>query len=453
MQVGAQYQDKSHGITHSPYYGCTIRVVSKAGVSYEGVLDGISSDKDRIFLKNVHVNANTTHSPHRGKSPNNFLSSTLLFTDYLAHSYDDLNGNSTSDTLNAVMIDHLTNDIRVYEQVCLNVADVQELRLIEMPSTFHDAKAKLRAIDPCLVDIRLSPSDEYDTGSNGSSHDQPSRAPIARKTRGESFGSTGSSALISSSSNESSSSFGRRSTDRFADESNDESIDEQIEKFRQLTFPRQPPSKPVTLLAKKVLPKKLDRRPEPPVNPSVHAHSQLRSTFSDQRETAYGSARMSQYGAMKKGSTGHPNRKQSPLRVTITSKLNPNAIPFFTQQGNTPVMPNPALKFYDRPNFRPLLPPVVALDRSQSLPYEMQGVHHHPHQPPPPLQYSQHQRFVPPRQMAIQKNMTRGQTPIMKYRLHPSTSLDKRIHVQQQQQKTKSAHNVQNSGEYYSSIN
>lgn len=78
MQVGTQYQDKSNGITHSPYYGCTIRVVSKAGVSYEGVLDGISTDKDRIFLKNVHVNANITSSPHRGKSANNSFFFSLL---------------------------------------------------------------------------------------------------------------------------------------------------------------------------------------------------------------------------------------------------------------------------------------------------------------------------------------------------------------------------------------
>lgn len=73
MQVGAYNQEKSNGITHSPYYGCSIRVVSKAGVSYEGVLDGISTNKDRIFLKNVRVNANTSPSPHRGKSSNHLL--------------------------------------------------------------------------------------------------------------------------------------------------------------------------------------------------------------------------------------------------------------------------------------------------------------------------------------------------------------------------------------------
>ncbi len=67
MQVEEQYQEKSNGITHSPYYGCTVRVVSKARVSYEGVLDGISINKDHIFLKNVRVNANITSSPNRSK--------------------------------------------------------------------------------------------------------------------------------------------------------------------------------------------------------------------------------------------------------------------------------------------------------------------------------------------------------------------------------------------------
>jgi hypothetical protein len=67
MQAEEQYQEKLNAITHSPYYGCTVRVVSKARVSYEGVLDGISITKDRIFLKNVRVNGNITASPNRGK--------------------------------------------------------------------------------------------------------------------------------------------------------------------------------------------------------------------------------------------------------------------------------------------------------------------------------------------------------------------------------------------------
>ena len=67
MQVGEQNQENLNAITHSPYYGCTVRVISKAGVSYEGVLDGISTNKDRIFLKNVHVNANIAASANHGK--------------------------------------------------------------------------------------------------------------------------------------------------------------------------------------------------------------------------------------------------------------------------------------------------------------------------------------------------------------------------------------------------
>lgn len=67
MQVEEQYHENSNDITHSPYYGCTIRVVSKARVTYEGVLDGISTNKDRIFLKNVRVKANTTNSSNRSK--------------------------------------------------------------------------------------------------------------------------------------------------------------------------------------------------------------------------------------------------------------------------------------------------------------------------------------------------------------------------------------------------
>ena len=100
----------------------------------------------------------------------------------------------------------------------------------------------------------------------------------------ESIGSTGDSVLISSSSNESSPSFGLRSGEKFADESNDESIDEQIEKFSQLTTTNFS-SKPVTLLAKKVLPKKIERRTDVPSTSSVNTHNSLRQTFSDNRET------------------------------------------------------------------------------------------------------------------------------------------------------------------------
>ncbi|CAF4990729.1 unnamed protein product, partial [Rotaria socialis] len=96
MQVEEQFKEDTSGIAHSPYYGCTVRVVSKARISYEGVLDGISANKDRIYLKNVRVNANITASPNRNSVLN------------------DLNKSSASDTLNAVMIDHLTNDIHIY---------------------------------------------------------------------------------------------------------------------------------------------------------------------------------------------------------------------------------------------------------------------------------------------------------------------------------------------------
>jgi hypothetical protein len=354
---------------------------------------------------------------------------------FLDNSYNEFHKNNTNDTLNAMMIDHLTNDIRTYEQVCLNVGDIQELRLIQLPSTFHESKAKLRAIDPCLVDIRLSPSDEYDARSNGSSKDQPIRAPIARQKRGESFGSNGGSALISSSSNESSSSFGLRPGEKFANESNDESFDEQIEKFRQLTTNYD--QKPATLLAKKILPKKLERRPDGPMPSTINTHNQLRPTFSDQREMVHASSRVPHKGAMI-----HPNRTLSPLRVTITSKLNPNAQPFFIQQRNVPAVQNPAITFYGQARFRPRLPPVVSPDRSHSVPYGMH-VMNNPQQPQPYPQY--HQRFVPPRQMANKKNFTppnssRTNTrsnrtqgpPLMKYRLQQTSSLDKRVYPQQQ---------------------
>lgn len=67
MQVDEQHPKKLSAITHSPYYGCTVRAVSKAHVAYEGVLDGISAEKDRIFLKNVHVNANLDDAPSRSE--------------------------------------------------------------------------------------------------------------------------------------------------------------------------------------------------------------------------------------------------------------------------------------------------------------------------------------------------------------------------------------------------
>lgn len=361
------------------------------------------------------------------------------------------------------MIDHLTNDIRTYEQVCLNVRDIQELRLIQLPSTFHESKAKLRAIDPCLVDIRLSPSDEYETRSNKSNHDHPPRAPIARQKRGESFGSNGGSALISSSSNESSSSFGLLPNEKFADESNDESIDEQVERFNQLKTSNIN-SKSGTLLAKKVLPKKIERRTNiPSINTTTN--NNIRSTIPDNRETIYATTRINNQNTLKKNLPNNQNRNMSPIRVTITSNLNPDAIPFYTQQRNIPARQNPSFTFYERPRFRPRLQPVVSPDRSQSLPYGINVINQQNniyHQQQHQQQYNQqgsHQRFIPPRQMANKKNFTQTNTkstrqtppPVIKYHIHPAPNFDKRILQQQQQQQNRPRMpvNGQFPGEFY----
>ena len=409
MQVEEQHHEQCNSITHSPYYGCTVRVVSKARVVYEGVLDGISTDKDRIILKNVRVNANAPPSRVLGND--------------IAH----VNRTSTSDALNAVMIDHLTNDIRIYEQVCLTVSDIEELRLIELPSTFHESKAKLRAIDPCLVDIRLSPSDEHETRSHPKQ--QQVRAPIARQKRGESFGSDGGSALVTSSSNESSSSFSFHSREKFtADESNDESMDEYMEQFRQLTI-RNAPAKPPTLLAKKVLPRKIER----PLATATMANQQApRAVYVDNREPMGNASRLNQH-ASRKSLMVNQNRQPSPIRVTITSKLNPNAVPFYVQQRRASPMHNPSFTFYERTRFRPRLQPVLSPDRSQSLPYGMNQARTPTAQPP-------HQRFVPPRQMAIKQNFIpparthptsiSTSMPMARYRIHSASSLGKQSYIQ-----------------------
>ena len=255
------------------------------------------------------------------------------------------------------MIDHLTNDMHVYEQVCLNVRDIQELKLIRLPSTFHESKAKLRAIDPCLLDIRLSPSDEHERKSDES----PPPPPIARRSRGESLGSNGGSALISSSSNESSLSFDHQSNG---------SIDEQINRFSRISMNNNLPVKPATLLAKKILPKKIER--------NNHYDSNQSNT------------------QQKKPTVDH-RRKASPIRVTITSKLNPNATPFFAQQRSSIPNQNSTFTFYDRTCFQPRLQPVTSPDHSQ--PHAQQTNHHR-----------SHQRFVPPRQMAIKKNLNNQQS-------------------------------------------
>ncbi|CAF0734548.1 unnamed protein product [Rotaria sordida] len=446
MQVEGQYQEDSNAITHSPYYGCTLRVLSKARVSYEGVLDGIGTAKDRIYLKNVRVNANITGSPNRNSSS------------------DDLNRHITTDKLNAVMIDHLTNDIHIYEQVCLNVRDIQELRLIELPSTFHESKAKLRAIDPCLVDIRLSSSDKYETSSNGSNNDHPPRAPIARQSRDESYGSNGDSVLISSESNNSSPSSCIHSDEKFADESNDESVDEQIEKFNQLTTTTTTTttattnlnSKPVTLLAKKILPKKFERRTDVQSTSSINTNNNLRQTISDNHEIIDGSTSINNQNTLKIGPTiDDDDRKSSPIRVTITSKLNPDALPFYTQQRNLPGVQNPSFVFYERPRFRPRLQSISSPDRSQVLPYGMNTVDNNQQQQQQQNYHHSNQGYGPQRQMAVKKNFTqtnplrttktrsiRTPPPTAKYRIHASTSLDKRF-FSHPQHKDKTQNNPQ----------
>jgi hypothetical protein len=283
------------------------------------------------------------------------------------------------------MIDHLTNDMHIYDQVCLNVRDIHELKLVRLPITFHESSAKLRAIDPCLVDIRLSPSDE---------HEHHQQAPISRRLRDESIGSNGG-AFISSSSNGSSSSF-----DKTHDDS---SIAEQTEKFRRLTTNLT--TKPVTLLAKKVLPKKIERRTD------MNSNNNPRP--------------LDDY-----------LRKASPIRVTITSKLNPNAAPFYVQQRQHHTIPaaqNSSLTFYEQNRFRPRVQPAVSSHNSQTVTRETghQKQNHH------------HQRFIPPRQMAIKKNFNtqlRPTGPPDNYRNYSSSFSDTKSYPQHQPKRETSSH-------------
>jgi hypothetical protein len=323
------------------------------------------------------------------------------------------------------MIDHLTNDMRQYEQVCLNLRDIQELRLIELPSTFHESKAKLRAIDPCLVDIRLSPSDDYETRSISSTNDCQLRKPIARQSVG-SYDSDRRSALISSSSNESSLSFGIRSNERYtAEESNDESVDEHLDNIRPLKI-EHIESKPMTLLAKKTLPKRIDRSTTNNAMPS------------DQREpVSNSSTHMSYQHATKKMSINPANGRLSPIRVTITSKLNPHATPFYVQQRVHSTTSPTSLTFYEQPNFRARLPPILPTDRSQSLPYGMNRSTHFE------TGRIQHPVFVPPRQMVLRKGNTSVQAsqvsqptmptsiPVANYIVTSSSLPEKRSHLSQ----------------------
>lgn len=252
MLSNEQEHVNNDGITHSPYYGCTTRVISKANVSYEGILDGISKGKDRLYLKNVRVNGNSTSDKSELKG----------------------NDDNDGDDLNIVMINHLVNDIHIYDEVCLNVRDIKELNLLQLPTTFHQAKEKLRSIDPCLLDIRLSSMEQSEPIKQ-----IPTLGPIARRPRTESNTSLGSTAMGFSSSNESSS-----------------SLPESIRVPQRTSAD--------TLLAKKVLPKRTERRSD------------------------YRSSRMQ---SRKVSSTLVQQRKLSPIRISIASKLNPNAAPFYVQ--------------------------------------------------------------------------------------------------------------------------
>ncbi|CAF3339291.1 unnamed protein product [Rotaria socialis] len=394
MHLQEQHREESSSITHSPYYGCTVQVVSKAHISYEGVLDGISVNKDRIFLKNVRVKGN------------------------IIDSSDQDNSTEDLDTINSVMIDHLTNDMRIYDEVCLNIRDVQELKLIRLPATFHESKAKLRSIDPCLVDIRLSPSDEHDRMSHESVKDYSQSTPIARRTRDESIGSSG---LLSSSSSESSPTISFMPGDLFIEQSLDDSFNKQFLKFSKLST-TQDISKPATLVAKKVLPKKIER-------------NHFRPILTQNNETRFSSANGADSNVVKK-QTADNCRKTSPIRVTITSKLNPNATPFFAPQRPRNIHPNSSFTFYERNIFRPPLLYMVPISHTQSIPSEI-----HPANPAVHHQQQQnhlwsYQRFVPPRQMGTIKQFNmQAPTPI-----YPASYSDKRSYPQQQSKNKTSNH-------------
>ena len=308
------------------------------------------------------------------------------------------------DALNTVMINHLTNDMHIYEHVCLNVRDIQELKLIQLPSTIQESRAKLRAIDPCLVDIRLSPFDEQERKSDDS---PPPPPPIARRPRGESLGSNGGGALISSSSNESSSSFGYQSNDKFIDQS----FEEEISKFSQLST-NTPTARPGTLLAKKVLPKKIERNPARTNYPP----NQLNSNPPHQSNSP-------------KKLSGDSRRKSSPIRVTIVSKLNPDAMPFFAPSRPNPASQNSSITFYERNHFQPHPQPVISSEHIQpvKIPAQQQQ-QQRPQQNP----HRSHQRFIPPRQMAIKKNFNPQPSSLTDLRSHSQTQSQPRTTSQEQ---------------------
>jgi len=61
----------------------------------------------------------------------------------------------------------------------------------------------------------------------------------------------------------------------------------------------------------------------------VNTNTNLPPAFPDNRETLYASVRVNNPNTLKKIPIINQNRKVSPIRVTITSKLNPDAVPFF----------------------------------------------------------------------------------------------------------------------------
>jgi hypothetical protein len=95
--------------------------------------------------------------------------------------------------------------------------------------------------------------------------------------------------------------------------------------------------RPVTLLAKKVLPKKARAHTNPMLDANIRP------------------VRYNQWNVQKRYLTEHNHRKSSPIRVTITSKLNPDAAPFYAQPRVTTAtpIPNPSIKFYGNQRFRP----------------------------------------------------------------------------------------------------
>ena len=317
--------------------------------------------------------------------------------------------------LNAIMINHLTNDMYIYEQICLNVHDIQQLKVIRLPSTFHESKAKLHAIDPCFIDVYGSSFDQYNRRSY--EHDLP--APIGSRSRYESTESNDSDALISSNSNESSSSFINLNRNQFVDNDHNEIFNEQIKKFSQLsTTTKRIRPKPATLVAKKVLPKTIE-----PNN--------SRSFSAQNHESGRTSTEINNINKMKKSSSDS-HRKASPIRVTITSKLNPNAAPFYSQQRSRHANENSRIKFYGRNRFQPRFPSVILPVRSQSSTSGTCGINPVVHQSRSHPYHFQ-QRFISPRQISRKNNLHNQSSPLTtNFRTYSLPYFKKQFHPQHQ---------------------